>query len=146
MDWVGILYRTGILYGILFLLGMTLAVIISTMQCNKQDAANAAKEGAIWAVFPIVPYILTQLSDWFLSIYTEGWRSIFGLIGKGADEQSYKYIGTATVMVLGVIIGTARMAYTVQAATCKPSVGELATFQANLMAKLKEKEKDKPAA
>jgi hypothetical protein len=131
---------------ILYAAGFVLALAIGMFGCDKTKSIDssmakiAAWEAFTWSMLPSLVYLATQLSPWFLSIFSNGMSSVFGYVGQVSDPQSFQYIGTIYAMTLAGFIVSARMLGTVKSQVCKPTLDELASFQENLMKKLREKE------
>jgi hypothetical protein len=130
----------GSLFIIFWIFGFVLAMVMSTVQCSKQNWFSSVTEGLMWSAFPTIVYIILEFSPYMLSIFSNGVKSVFGWTGYAADQAGYDKLGLAYALVLAGLIVTTRMVHTVEVAVCKPDVGELAAFQENLMKSLKEKE------
>jgi hypothetical protein len=129
-----------VLFMMFWLVGFTLAIVISVYQCSKTNAMTSVYEGFIWSLFPTIVYILLKVSPYALSVFSEGTKTIFGWTGFAADQAGYEKIGIAYAVVLIGLIVTTRMVHTVEVSVCKPDVAELAAFQADLMKSLAAKQ------
>ena len=120
-----------------------LSVIMSTVQCNKQDIYISAYEGFRWATLPTVVLLALQYSPWLMSEFTTGISFFVGKIGLSTDDQSLRTMALSYAMMLAALVVTSSMLNNTDVEVCKPSVDELKAFQDELMAKLKKKEADK---
>jgi len=130
----------GSLFIILWIVGATLATVMTVFQCSKNRALTSVYEGFLWSLFPSIVYAIMKFSPYVLSIFSDGTKSILGWTGMAADQDGYDKLGIAYALVLSGLIMTTRMVHTTEVAVCKPDVAELAKFQEDLMKSLKEKE------
>lgn len=122
-------------YGSMFLIGMIVSVASSGIQCGKTDAAEHAKQGAIWATYPTVVYGLTVYFPILRRFAVNTLRSTFGL-----SEQYVEIVAVGYLMMLMSWIATVWNISTTEKAVCNPSVDEMSEFKQNLVKKLKEKQ------
>lgn len=134
---------TGSLFAMFSIFGFGLAMVMSTFQCSKTDAWVSVYEGLMWAIFPVIVYVILAVSPYIQSEFSSGVKFMFGWTGYASDQAGYDNLGLAYALVLTGLIMTTWMVHTVEVSVCKPDVGELAAFQENLMKELKEKEHDK---
>ena len=122
-------------YGSMFLIGMIVSVASSGIQCGKTDAAEHAKQGSIWAVYPTIVYGLTVYFPVLRRFAVNTLRSTFGL-----SEQYVEIVAVGYLMMLMSWIATVWNISTTEKAVCNPSVDEMSEFKQNLVKKLKEKQ------
>jgi hypothetical protein len=128
---------TGSLFvlGGLYIFGFAMSLFISYMKCSKISWSISAMEGVYWTFLPTLCYFLASWSPYVRDIFSvplKGWFSL---------EEEYSHaVGTAYFMMLGSWISTTRMLHTTESQVCQPDSAELAKFEKDLEAELKEKE------
>jgi len=128
---------TGSLFvlGGLYIFGFGMSLFISYMKCSKVSWSISAMEGVYWTFLPTLCYFLGSWSPFVRDIFAVPLRGWFGL------EEEYSHsVGVAYFMMLGSWISTTRMLHTTESQVCQPDSAELAKFEKDLEAELKEKE------
>jgi hypothetical protein len=136
----------GTLFAILLISGFVLGIIISSIQCGKQDFWVSFKEGFWWSLWPTLTYLLLQYSDYVLSIFSQGTKTLFGWTGMVSDDEGYKTLGLCYALILVGLVVTTRMIHILDVSVCKPDIDELSKwsyeFIHNQKAKQEEHEHD----
>lgn len=122
-------------YGSMFLVGMIVSVASSGIQCGKTDAAEHAKQGAIWATYPTIVYGLTVYFPVLRRFAVNTLKTTFGL-----SEEYVEIVAVGYLMMLMSWVATVWNISTTEKAVCNPSVDEIARFKENLLKKEKEKQ------
>lgn len=125
-----------IAYGLLAAAGTLMSYIIGLAKCNKHSFSASTMEGFQWAALPTLILILTNVSPYFLSIYSEPMKWTDSTMTQASADM----LGTGLVMILAIIAMTTRMIHRTEIAVCKPSTAELKKFQTDLMKELHDKE------
>jgi len=129
----------GILFGILLIAGFILAIIISTIQCGKQDYWVSFKEGFWWSLWPTLTYLLLQYSMFMKSIFTEGTKSLFSWTGMVTSDEGYNTLGLCYALILVGLVVSTRMIHILDTAICKPDIQELSNWSYDFIQKQKAK-------
>jgi hypothetical protein len=122
-------------YIAMFFVGMILSLSSSGIQCQKVDAGQHAKEGAIWATYPTVVYGLTVYFPILRRFAVNTLKSTFGL-----NETIVELVSVGYLMMLISWVATVWNIHNTEKAVCNPSTDEMSEFKENLMKKLKEKQ------
>ena len=132
-----LIIRSLIVYGGLFLVGFSLSIISSYLNCSKMSPSISMKEGLIWASLPTFLFWLASYVERVRTIFTSVLSSSFG-VTSNLDAIAIGYL-----MMLGSWIMTTRMIHLTESEVCKPSVDELNKFKEDLEKELKKKQDDK---
>jgi hypothetical protein len=130
----------GALFGGLWIFGFCLALVLTTVQCSKQDFIISTYEGAIWASLPVLFYTILEFFPYMKSEFASGVQYLFGWTGLATDPESWNTLGLSYALILAGLIVTTRLVHTISVQVCKPTKAELSAFTENLMKSLKEKE------
>jgi hypothetical protein len=125
----------------LTIFGAAMSAAISYMKCSKiDDVLGMVGTGAWWALFPTLTYVLLNYSTYLKSEFESGITWIVSKFGAVSDKATAEENGIIYAMGLVALIMTSSMINQLDVKVCKPTIDELATFQEDMMKKLKEKE------
>lgn len=134
---------TGSLFAMFGIFGVGLANIMSRVQCSKTDVWVSVYDGLMWAIFPVLVYVILKVSPYIQSEFSNGVKFMFSWTGYVSDQAGDDKLGLAYALVLTGLIMTTWMIHAVEVSVCKPDIAELASFQVNLLKELKEKQANK---
>jgi len=121
--------------GGLYIFGFGLSLFISYMKCSKVSMSISAWEALSWTLLPTGCYFLASWIPFVRDIFAVPLQGWFGL----TEEYSHA-VGIAYFMMLGSWVASTRMLHTTESQVCQPDSAELAKFEKDLEAELKEKE------
>jgi hypothetical protein len=122
-------------YLAMFFVGMIISVASSGIQCQKTDAADHAKEGAIWAVYPTIIYGLASYLPIVRRFAVNTLRNVF----KFTDETA-EVLGVGYLMMLTSWVATVWNIHNTEKSVCNPDAREMTEFKQKLVAELKQKQ------
>jgi hypothetical protein len=128
------------IYALFMVLGLLLCVLFSSIECGKIDWASAAKEGALWGLYPAgvwcvisVPYVRIQFDKFFVSF--------LGLSAETAVWVSFGY-----AIMLAAVAGMFGMRSEAVSKACVPSIDEADAFRKRMIELQRKKNAEIEAA
>ena len=128
------------MYALFMVLGLLLCVLFSSIECGKIDWASAAKEGALWALYPTgwwcvisVPYIRMYFDKFFVSFL-------------GLSPETAVWVSFGYVIMLASVAGLFGMRAQAVSTACVPSVDEADAFRKRMIELQRKKNADIEAA
>lgn len=113
-------------------LGTGLSSYVTFAQCQKTNSGSHFKQGALWALYPSLAYIVTRGVGRF-RIYFE--RFFRGWVGE--DRASWVSVGY--VVMLGAVAGMYSMMDASIEEVCVPTVDEATRFRQDMLKRQAEK-------
>ena len=122
-------------YVSMFFIGMILSLSASGIQCQKVDAGQHAKEGAIWATYPTIVYGLTAYFPILRRFAVNTLQSYFRV-----GPEYVEIVAVGYLMMLISWVATVWNIHNTEKSVCNPSNDEMTRFKENLLKKQKEKQ------
>lgn len=124
-------------YAAMYVVGLAISLLSSQLQCSKISWTTSAQQGAIWAAYPSVVYMLAT--------YFELVRRPFSntLMSFGLPEDKAEVIGVGYLVMLIGWIATVWNIHNTEKVACNPDVKEMTEFKKKLVTELQQKEEEK---
>jgi len=113
-------------------LGTGLSSYVTFAQCGKTDSGSHFKQGALWALYPSLAYLVTRGVGRF-RVYFE--RFFRGWVG----EERAAWVSVGYVVMLGAVAGMYSMMDASIEEVCVPSVDEATRFRQDMLKRQAEK-------
>ena len=134
MDWQNLFLSSLAVFVILYIVGICISLLSSTMQCGKTSISESAIEGLTWASVPTIVYTIAAI----FSIIRHPFSST--LEGFGIPISSSDMMAVGYLMMLSTWVTTVWVVHNTERNVCVPSTAEMTAFKTQLLKELAAKQ------
>jgi hypothetical protein len=137
MDYTQLAKASGVVFGIMFVTGMIVSLLSTTLQCSKTGFGTSALRGLYSAFLPTVVYAVAS----YFPAVRRPFSSTFEYFG--VNSETSQILGLGYLVMLTSWVSVVSNINQSEKAVCKPDLKEMTDFKKKLMAELYQKEKAK---
>jgi len=137
MDYTQLAKASGVVFGVMFVTGMIVSLLSTTLQCGKTGFGTSALRGLYSAFLPTIVYAVGM---YFPSV-RHPFSSTFERFG--VNSETAQILGLGYLVMLTSWVSVVSNINQSEKAVCKPDLKEMTDFKKKLMAELYQKEKAK---
>lgn len=139
MDYVGIAKASGIVFAVMFVSGVIISLLSTTLQCKKTGFGVAALRGIYGATLPTIVYAVARRFHGVLHPFSSTFE------GFGVKTEMAEVVGLGYLVMLASWVSVVSNINQSEKLVCKPDLKEMTDFKKKMMAELLQKEKEKEA-